>query len=87
MFNETLHEGISIEKLDLPKENQILVIKIDIEKYDIEVAAEIFENIKSMYPEDTKILGLPKDVVLNNLDVEEIDAVIEQLEIMKEQLK
>ena len=79
--------GIPVEVINIPNSNQILVVRIDIEKYDWDVAMEIFETIQNAFPPDTKMIGLPVDVVLKQLDAEELDAVIEQLEIMKEQLK
>ena len=80
-------DGIPVEAINIPNSNQILVVRIDIEKYDLDVAMEIFETIQNAFPPDTKMIGLPVDVVLKQLDAEELDAVIEQLEIMKEQLK
>ena len=80
-------DGIPIETIDIPNSNQILIVRIDIEKYGFDTAVQMFETIQNTFPPDTKMLGLPTDIVLKRLDAEELDAVIEQLETMKEQLK
>lgn len=70
-----------LQKLEI-KENEILVVKIDTDKYDISKAREIFSEIKNTLPENvrTHMIGIPVGI---ELDTSTIDEMIKILESMK----
>ena len=68
-----------IYNLDLPKENQVWVIKINVDKYGLDSANDIFMSIKNQYP-DVPMFGVASDVDICSVD---IDFLIEELEKMR----
>ena len=68
-----------LSKLEI-KQNEILVVKIDIEKFDISEAQSIFKSIHKELPEGTLTIGIPVGV---DLEVSTIDDMIYQLREMK----
>jgi hypothetical protein len=73
------YEGIPIEIFDLPKENQVWVIKINVDKYGFDGANDIFMSIKNQYP-DVPMFGVTSDVDICSVD---IDFLISELEKMR----
>ena len=65
--------------LDLPKENQVWVVKFNIDKCGVDIAYEIFESIKKQYP-DVPMFGVISDVDICTMD---IDFLISELEKMR----
>ena len=65
--------------LELPKENQVWVIKINVDKYGFDGANDIFMKIKNQYPE-VPMFGVASDVDICSVD---IDFLIEELEKMR----
>ena len=72
-------DGIEISGLDLPKENQIWVIKIDTDRYDFATANDIFNGIKNQFP-DVSMFGIPTGV---DVYPAIIDSLIKELEDMR----
>lgn len=70
-----------LQKLEI-KENEILVVKIDTNKYDISKAQDIFFDIKIALPKSvrTHIIGIPTGI---ELETSTIDEMIKILESMK----
>ena len=68
-------ESVKMELAD----NEALLIKIDIGKYDIEEARSIYNSIVKEFPHN-KCIGIPSGV---ELSVEIIDDLISTLEAMK----
>ena len=65
-----------IYNLDLPKENQVWVIKINTDKYGFDCANDIFMSIKNQYP-DVPMFGVASDIDICPVD---INFLIEELE-------
>lgn len=65
-------------KMEL-EDNEVILIKIDINKYDIEEANSIYKNIANQFPHN-KCIGIPSGV---ELSIESIDNLISTLEAMK----
>ena len=92
MYNETsgitgIYEGIPIEIFDLPKENQILIVKVDINECGIETACDIFNSIREIIPENITMLGIPTGIELECWDIEDINNHIKYFEDAKEKLR
>lgn len=68
------YSDLETEVLDLSevKDNKVLVVKIDIMKYGVDVAADIFKSIQDNYP-NVPMIGLAKDI---ELTIEDIDTLI-----------
>lgn len=65
--------------LELPKENQVWVIKIDVDKYGLDGAYDIFMSIKNQYP-DVPMFGVTSGIDICSMD---INFLIEELEKMR----
>jgi hypothetical protein len=65
-----IEPGIIISKLDL-KENDVILITIDIDKYDLEEAYNIFEMIVKAFP-DNKVVATFKGIEISKLKEKEI---------------
>ena len=81
------YEGIPIEIFDLPKENQILIVKVDIDKYGIDTAFDIFNGIRETIPEHIIMLGIPSGIELECWDAEDINNHIKYFEDAREKLR
>lgn len=62
------------------KPNEVLVIKVNTDKINIDKANEIFRNIRKEFPINTNMIGIPVGI---DLEMEVIDNMIRQLEEMK----
>ena len=82
-----IYEGIPFEVLDLPKENQILVVKIDFDKYDIETARNIYDSIRSTISEDITMLAIPSDIKLECWSVEDLNGHIKYCKSIRGKIK
>ena len=60
--------------------NDVLVIKIDTDKYKLDEASTIYQEIVSKLPEGLNAVGIPVGI---ELDVENIDHLIKTLESWK----
>ena len=67
--------------------NHLFVAKIDIEKYDLDTANDIYESIQRCLPEGSQLIGLPKDIELRAWSDEELDSLIAHLQALKEKIK
>ena len=65
-------------KMEL-EDNEVILIKINIDKYDIGEANSIYKNIANQFPHN-KCIGIPSGV---ELSIENIDYLINTLEDMK----
>ena len=63
--------------------SEIIVVHIDLNKYDIETAGAVYDMIKSRVSETVNFIGLPSGV---DLTVEDIDSVISYLLEIKNDL-
>ena len=72
-------DGIEISGLDLPKENQVWVVKIDTDRYNFATANDIFNGIKDQFP-DVPMFGIPTGV---DVYPAIIDSLIKELEDMR----
>lgn len=72
---------VELQKLEI-KENEILVVKIDANKYDADKAQEIFLKITDTLPESvrTHVIGIPTGI---EFEISTIDEMIKILESMK----
>ena len=79
MFNSIIEK---ITSMELKDQNNVIVIKFDTEKYDVEACADLYRNI-SEHPklQQFNIIGLPSGV---DMEVDWIDSLIERLEGMKQ---
>ena len=62
---------------------EVIVVKIDTDRYDLESASELYTKITSRVPDHIPVIGIPVGV---ELDVESINYLIKQLEEMKNDL-
>lgn len=76
-----------VEHFEYPKANEIFVVKIDTDKYNLEDANIIYEKIINQLPAGCLVMGLPKGVELEIWDKYMIDAMIKELEMAKEKLQ
>lgn len=60
--------------------NDVLVIKIDTDKYKFDEASKIYQEIVSQLPKGLNAIGIPVGI---ELDVENIDYLIKTLESWK----
>ena len=72
-------DGIEISGLDLPKENQVWVIKIDSDRYGFSTASDIYNGLKEQFP-DVPMFGVASGVDICSVD---IDFLIKELENMR----
>ena len=73
------YDEFEIRTLDLPKENQVWVIKINTDKYGLDGAYDIFMSIKNQYP-DVPMFGVTSGIDICSMD---INFLIEELEKMR----
>lgn len=76
-----------VEHFEYPKANEIFVIKIDIDKYNLEDANLIYKRIINQLPTDCLIIGLPKGIDLEIWDEDMINVTIKELKAVKENLQ
>ena len=62
---------------------EVLVIKIDTDKYSLEEANKLYNHITKQIPDHIPVIGIPVGV---ELDIESINYLIKQLEEMKNDL-
>lgn len=76
------NESISLETMTAanPNNNEIYVIKLNAEQYDLDEAAEIFTTVKNQLSDDSIVVLLPYNV---QLEVDVIDNLITYLESVK----
>lgn len=60
--------------------NDILVVKIDTDRYSLDKASEIYQEIVSHLPKDLNAIGIPVGI---ELDIQNIDWMIEELQRWK----
>ena len=60
--------------------NDILVVKNDTDKYSLDKASEIYQEIVSHLPKDLNAIGIPVGI---ELDIQNIDWMIEELQRWK----
>ena len=77
MFNN--YQGVELNKIQV-NPNEVLVVKIDIDKFDCDEANQIFKNIRKNFPINTNMIGIPVGI---DLEMKTIDNIIHQLEEMK----
>ncbi len=72
---------IELKKLVInPSDKEVLIMKIDIDKYDLNTANKLFYEVKKSLPEEVKVIGVPVGV---DFEVDEIDNIIKHLEEQK----
>lgn len=76
------NEPISLETMTAanPNNNEIYVVKLNAEQYDLDEVAEIFATIKNQLSDDSIVVLLPYNV---QLEVDDINNVINYLESVK----
>ena len=76
------NEPISLETMTAanPNNNEIYVVKLNAEQYDLDEVAEIFATIKNQLSDDSIVVLLPYNV---QLEVDDINNVITYLESVK----
>ena len=76
------NEPISLETMTAanPNDNEIYVVKLNAERYDLDEVAEIFATIKNQLSDDSIVVLLPYNV---QLEVDDINNVINYLESVK----
>ena len=76
------NEPISLETMTAanPNNNEIYVVKLNAEQYDLDEVAEIFATIKNQLSNDSIVVLLPYNV---QLEVDDINNVINYLESVK----
>ena len=60
--------------------NDILVVKINTDKYSLDKASEIYQEIVSQLPKGLNTIGIPAGI---ELDIQDIDWMIEELQRWK----
>lgn len=78
----SINKGIDIQKLKIPQteSNEVIIVKIDIDIYDLSEAQSIFTLIRDTL-NTQNIIGIPTGV---EMSVSEIDDAIKYLEDMKQ---
>ena len=78
----SINKGIDIQKLKIPQteSNEVIIVKIDIDIYDLNEAQSIFTLIRDTL-NTQNIIGIPTGV---EMSVSEIDDAIKYLEDMKQ---
>ena len=72
---------IELKKLIInPSNKEVLIMKIDIDKYDLNTANKLFDEVKKSLPKKVKLIGVPMGV---DFEVNEIDNIIKHLEEQK----
>ena len=76
------NEPISLETMTAanPNNNEIYVVKLNAEQYDLDEVAEIFATIKNQLSDDSIVVLLPYNV---QLEVDDINNIINYLESVK----
>lgn len=59
-----------------PKPAEIIVMRFDLEKLDLDEAYDIFLNLQKKFPEH-KVLAIPNEVSLQTLDKEELQSILD----------
>lgn len=69
-----------LQKLEI-KENEILVVKIDANKYDLDKAQEIFLEITDTLPESvrTRVIGILVGIELETCTIDEMIKILESM--------
>jgi hypothetical protein len=69
-----------LQKLEI-KENEILVVKINANTYDLNKAQEIFSEITNTLPESvrTNVVGIPVGVELETSTIDEMIKILENM--------
>ena len=78
----TRYDEFEMRTLDLPKENQVWVVKINMDKYGIDVASEIFESIKKQYP-DVPMVGIASNIDICTMDIDFLTSELEKMRYKK----
>lgn len=78
----SINKGIDIQKLKIPQteSNEVIIVKIDIDIYDLSEAQSIFTLIRDTL-NTQNIIGIPTGV---EMSVSEINDAIKYLEDMKQ---
>ena len=78
---ETFKPSAELSKLTI-QPNEIIVIKIDTNKYTLDEAEEIYQQIINDIPEEyqNNIIGIPSGIEMETAD---IDYLIQRLEYVK----
>lgn len=78
----SINKGIDIQKLNIPQaeSNEVIIVKINIDIYDLAEAQSIFTSIRDTL-NTQNIIGIPTGV---EMSVSEIDDAIKYLEDMKQ---
>ena len=69
-----------LQKLTFEPNDNILVVKIDTDRYSLNKASEIYREIVSLLPKDLNAIGI---LVGIELDAQNIDWMIEELQRWK----
>jgi hypothetical protein len=72
--------GIEVKNLELPKTNEVWVVKFDVNIYELSTAAKIYEDIQNDYP-DVPMIGIATGI---DMETETIDNMIKYLEQLRD---
>jgi hypothetical protein len=67
-----IEPGIMASKLDL-KKNDVILITIDTDKWDVETAQAVFKSISGLFPDNMIVLTL-KGIEIDRLKTKEVGA-------------
>lgn len=68
-----------------PKPTEIIIMRFDIEKLDLDEAYNIYLDIQKKFPEH-KVLAIPNGVSLQTLDKEELQNIVNHIVNFMEEL-
>lgn len=59
--------------------DEILVVKIDTDYYDLNKAREIYQEITNSLPEGINCIGIPKGIELDPTTIEDLIKILEEM--------
>ena len=59
--------------------DEILVVKIDTDYYDLNKASEIYQKIVNSLPEGINCIGIPKGIELESTTIEDLIKILEEM--------
>ena len=68
MYNR---DGMDVEKITI-QPTEVIVVKIDTDRYDMVTASDLFHEIKNLLPSNIPMIAIPTGVELENRDIKYI---------------
>lgn len=79
-----LQEAIDLSTLN-PKSTEVIIMRFDMEKLDLDEAYNIFLNIRKNFPKH-KVLAVPNEISLQSLDKKELQNILDHIAKFMEEL-